>query len=98
MTHEENIQLAARLADAILRLDAHSAQLRLIHSGALRAGEFDLARLQVIRGHLADIQNITEHAIPLANLLEPSISIETAYRTRTPDIETAEPAEKEIEK
>ena len=76
VSEEQNLSDARQLADAILRLDGHSAQLRLVHSGALRDGAFDLARLQLIRGHLADIKNIVEYALPASNLLTPTFTIE----------------------
>lgn len=73
-----NLAAANQLAQKILRIDYHSAQLRLVHSSALRDGEFDLARLQLIRSHLADMLNILEHTIPLAATLTPTVTIEPA--------------------
>lgn len=85
---EQNIEYAKQLAEALIRLDGHSAQLRLVHSGPLRDGEFDLARLQLIWGHLADILGLVDPCLCLASQLTPTVTIEAA----------SPQAEKEIEK
>ena len=76
MTPEENLNLARTIAEKIASMDYFSAQLKLVHSGSLRDGEFDHARLQLIRAHLGEMDNVLAHIIPLANKLQPSISIE----------------------
>lgn len=78
LNDDPNIRAANQLADALFRLDYHSAQLRLVHTGPLRDGVFDLARLQLIRGHLADMQPLLMRCRDLVLELTPTVTIEPA--------------------
>lgn len=78
MTQEELRAIAAALAEKILRMDHHSAQLRLVHIGALREGELDEARLITIRHHFTEIVEALEDAMPLAARLTPTFTPATA--------------------
>ena len=71
-----NLAAAGQVALKILSMDYISAQLRLIHSGHLRDGDFDADRLELIISHLYTIKNAAESILPLAHTLTP-----TTHRT-----------------
>lgn len=74
MTPEQNITLARAVAEKILSMDYFAAQLRLVHSSALRDGEFDQERLRTIVAHLQEVQEISAALIPLAASLTPTLT------------------------
>lgn len=73
---ETNRQNAAVLGNRLREIDRMCAELGLVHAGHFRDGEFDLARLRVVRGLLYDVGQKIVAAFELSNQVTPTVALE----------------------